>query len=89
MKLNVINLWKTQLKTIILEITVINTKKIQILLSLKIQILQKKIIDFLKLNNNQKNKLGFNARKYYLKQFDLNLLINKLLKIFDNEWYFY
>lgn len=48
-------------------------------------ILAKKIIDFLLLNKNEKKKLGLNARKYYLKQFDLNILIEKLLKIFEND----
>ena len=48
-------------------------------------ILAERIIDFLMLNKNEKKKLGLNARKYYLKQFDLNLLIDKLIKIFEND----
>ncbi len=49
------------------------------------EMLSKIILKFLNLDSKKKKELGENARKYYLNQFDMELLINKLDKIFKND----
>ena len=44
--------------------------------------LAKNILKFSNLNNEQYIKMGNNARNYYLKEFDRETLLNKLIDIF-------
>ena len=41
------------------------------------------IIEFMKLTDEQKKKLGLNARRYFEKEFQRTKLINRLIDIFE------
>ena len=41
------------------------------------------IIEFIKLSDEQKKKLGHNARKYFEKEFQRTKLLNRLIDIFE------
>ena len=47
--------------------------------------LSEKIIEFFELDNFKKNEMGLNGRKYFMKEFEINKLINKLIKIISND----
>jgi colanic acid biosynthesis glycosyl transferase WcaI len=47
--------------------------------------LAKVILDFVDLNPEQKEKMGLNSLKYYQEKFDRDMLINKLINIFNSS----
>jgi colanic acid biosynthesis glycosyl transferase WcaI len=47
--------------------------------------LAKVILDFVDLNQEQKEKMGLNSLKYYQEKFDRDMLINKLINIFNSR----